>query len=102
MRELKQPREENVKLKHLVADLSPYKVMLQDVSQKSTEARQEARVGQLLDGRYGMGNRQACRCCTGRCTSTAVGWILCRHCANACVSSLTHAYASAIAASTYS
>ena len=33
-RELKQPRDENTKLKRLVADLSLDKVMLQDIVQK--------------------------------------------------------------------
>jgi hypothetical protein len=33
-----------------VADLSLDKVMLQDVLQKSSKARQEARDGELLDG----------------------------------------------------
>ena len=41
-RELKQLREENVKLKRLVADLSLDKSMLQDVLKKNSEARQEA------------------------------------------------------------
>jgi putative transposase len=41
-RELKELREENVKLKRLVADLSLDKVMLRDVLQKSSEARHEA------------------------------------------------------------
>ena len=41
-RELKQLREENVKLKRLVADLSLDKVMLQDVLQTISEACQEA------------------------------------------------------------
>ena len=41
-RELKQLREENTKLKRLVADLSLDRVMLQDVVKKSGEARQAA------------------------------------------------------------
>ena len=41
-REMKQLREENTKLKSLVADLSLDKVMLQDVVKKSSEARQTA------------------------------------------------------------
>ena len=41
-RELKQLRDENTKLKRLVADLSLDKVMLQDVVEKSSEARQTA------------------------------------------------------------
>jgi putative transposase len=41
-RELKQLRDENTKLKRIVADLSLDKVMLQDVVQKSGEARQAA------------------------------------------------------------
>jgi putative transposase len=49
-RELRGLREENTKLKRLVADLSLDKVMLQDVLQKSSEARQEARDRELLDG----------------------------------------------------
>jgi putative transposase len=50
VRELKQLRDENVKLKRLVADLSLDKAMLQDVLQKNSEARQEARSGEVLDG----------------------------------------------------
>jgi putative transposase len=49
-RELRMLREENIKLKKLVADLSLDKVMLQDVLQKSSEAHQEARDRELLDG----------------------------------------------------
>jgi putative transposase len=49
-RELKQLREENAKLKRVVADLSLDKVMLQDVLQKNGKARQEARDGALPDG----------------------------------------------------
>ena len=41
-RELKQLREENAKLKRLVADLSLDRVMLQDVVQKNSEACQAA------------------------------------------------------------
>ena len=41
-RELKQLRDENTKLKRLVADLSLDKVMLQDIVKKSSEARQTA------------------------------------------------------------
>lgn len=44
-RELKQLREENVKLKRLVADLSLDKAMLQNVLQKNSEACQETRDG---------------------------------------------------------
>ena len=49
-RELKQLRKENIKLMRLVADLSLDKAMLQDVLQINSKARQEARVGELLDG----------------------------------------------------
>jgi hypothetical protein len=49
-RELKQLREENARLKRVVADLTLDKVMLQDVVQKSSEARQAARGSALLDG----------------------------------------------------
>ena len=41
-REMKQLRDENTKLKPLVADLSLDKVMLQDIVKKSSEARQTA------------------------------------------------------------
>jgi putative transposase len=44
-RELKQLREENTKLKRLVADLSLDKIMLQDVCQKNVHARCRTRVG---------------------------------------------------------
>src|SRR6185369_933341 len=49
-RELKQLREENTKLKRLVAELSLDKIMLQDVVQKSSKARQAAGSRALLDG----------------------------------------------------
>jgi len=49
-RELKQLREEDIRLKPVVADLSLDKVMLQDVLQKSSRARQETRDRELLDG----------------------------------------------------
>jgi putative transposase len=49
-RELKQLRDEVVRLKRLVADLSLDKVMLQDVIQKSSETRQAARSGEIPDG----------------------------------------------------
>ncbi len=49
-RELKQLRDENLKLKRLVADLSLDKVMLQDVVQKNSKARQTARSHALSDG----------------------------------------------------
>ena len=41
-REMKRLRDENTKLKRLVADLSLDKIMLQDVVKKSSEARQTA------------------------------------------------------------
>jgi putative transposase len=46
-RELKQLRDEVTKLKRLVADLSLDKVMLQDVIQKSSQARQATRSGEI-------------------------------------------------------
>jgi hypothetical protein len=49
-RELKQLRDENARLKRLVADLSLDKVMLQDVVQKSSEACQATRSDAVLDG----------------------------------------------------
>jgi putative transposase len=53
-RELKQPRDENVKLKRLVADLSLDKVMLQDVLQKKVlkPVKKREMVNYLM-GRYG-------------------------------------------------
>ena len=41
-RELKQLRDENARLKRVVADLMLDKAMLQDVIKKSSEARQAA------------------------------------------------------------
>ena len=49
-RGLKQLRDENTKLKRIVADLSLDKVMLQDVVQKSSKAGQAARGHAVLDG----------------------------------------------------
>ena len=49
-RELKQLREQNTKLKRLAVELSFDKVTLQDVVQKSSEARQAAGSRGLLDG----------------------------------------------------
>jgi putative transposase len=60
-RQLKQLREENGKLKRLVADLSLDKVMLQDVLQKSGEARQATRGRGLLNGRDRIGAKRGCR-----------------------------------------
>lgn len=61
-RELKQLREENVKLKRLVADLSLDK-MLQDVVQKKVVKPVKKReVVRYLMCRYGVGTRRACRC----------------------------------------
>jgi putative transposase len=57
-RELRQLREENVRLKRLVADLSLDKVMLQDVVQKSGEARQTPRSG-AVSGAQVSGQRAA-------------------------------------------
>ena len=48
-RELKQLREENAKLKRLVADLSLDTVMLQDIVQNSSQARRAARGRALPD-----------------------------------------------------
>jgi putative transposase len=52
-RELKQLREENVKLKRLVADLSLDKVMLQDVSKKILKPVKKREMVNYLMGRYG-------------------------------------------------
>ena len=49
-RELKQLRDENTKLKRLVADLSLDKVMLQDVFKKGSKARQTARGHAVIGG----------------------------------------------------
>ena len=46
--ELKQLREENARLKRVVADLTLDKVMLQDVVQKSSEAVKQRKVVQYL------------------------------------------------------
>ena len=60
-RELKQLRDEDTKLKRLVADLSLDKVMLRDVVQKNSRARQAAWGRALLDGHYGVSQRRAAR-----------------------------------------
>jgi putative transposase len=49
-RELRQLREENTKLKRLVADLSLDKAMLQDVLQKNSEAGSQETDREVLDG----------------------------------------------------
>ena len=49
-RELRQLREENTKLKRLVADLSLDKAMLQDVLQKNSEADSQEIRCEVLDG----------------------------------------------------
>ena len=59
-RELKQLRDESTKLKRLVADLSLDKVMLQDVVQKNSKARQATGSGALLDGPLRVSERRAC------------------------------------------
>ena len=62
-RELKQLRDENTKLKRLVADLSLDKVMLQDVVEKKVvKPVRKREVVRCLMGRYGVSARQACRC----------------------------------------
>ena len=61
-RELKQFREENTKLKRLVADLSLHKAMLQDVVSKKVVSvpQRKAMAPYLIDG-YAVSQRRACR-----------------------------------------
>lgn len=61
-KELRQLRDENAKLKPIVADLSLDKAMLQDVLQKNTEAGQEARSREVPDVQMLVRVQQACRC----------------------------------------
>src|SRR5512142_371322 len=61
-RELKQLRDENTKLKRLVADLSLDKVMLQDVLKKVLKPVKKREVVRYLMSRYRIGTRRACRC----------------------------------------
>jgi putative transposase len=49
--ELRRLRDENTKLKRIVADLSLDKAMLQDVLQNNSEACQEARSREVPEGR---------------------------------------------------
>jgi putative transposase len=49
LRELRQLREENAKLKRLVADLTLDKVMLQEVLTKRTNGGQQAGMGEAAD-----------------------------------------------------
>ena len=61
-RELKQLRDENTKLKRLVADLSLDKVMLQDVDPKKVlKPVKQREVMRYLMGRYDVSARRACR-----------------------------------------
>jgi putative transposase len=53
-RELKQLRDENIKLKRLVADLSLDKVMLQDVLRKVLKPVKQREVMNYLTDRYGV------------------------------------------------
>jgi len=50
LRELRQLRDENAKLKRLVADLTLDKVMLQEVLGKKNDARREAHLGPAIGG----------------------------------------------------
>jgi putative transposase len=50
LRELRQLREENAKLKRLVADLTLDKVMLQEVLTKKTDGRDQTRHGPAACG----------------------------------------------------
>jgi putative transposase len=61
IRELRQLREENAKLKRLVADLSLDKTMLQDIIAKKTvkPAQQRERVGYLRTA-FGISTHRAC------------------------------------------
>lgn len=61
VRELKQLREENAKLKRLLADLSLDKVMLQDIAPKVVSVSQRKAAARVLLSDYGISERRACR-----------------------------------------
>jgi hypothetical protein len=67
---LKQLREENTKLKRLVADLTLDKVMLQDIVKKVLKPAKQREVMHYLMGRYGVGERRAA---PSDCASELVG-----------------------------
>ena len=70
VRELKQLREENARLKRLVADLSLDKVMFQDIaSKKMVGAPQRRSAVRYLAGRYSVSERRGCEV-TGTARST--------------------------------
>jgi len=71
-RELKQLREENTKLKRLVADLALDKVILQDIVQKSSGAREAARGRALPHGPVHGTERRACR--VARCCRSSLSY----------------------------
>ena len=60
VRELKQLREENTRLKRLVADLSLDKVMLQDVAAKMVGASQRRSAVRYLQRRSSVSERRGC------------------------------------------
>lgn len=61
LRRLRQLEDENRRLKHLVADLTLDKKMLQDVLLKKSEARTNAIPSGLPEERYGISQRYSCR-----------------------------------------
>ncbi len=61
-RELRQLRDENTKLKRLVADLSLDKAMLQDVLKKILKPAPKSHVVKYLMNRYSFGAKRACQC----------------------------------------
>jgi putative transposase len=60
-RELRQLREENTKLKRLMADLSLDKAMLQDVLQKILKPAPKRHVVKYMMDRYSVGAKRACQ-----------------------------------------
>ena len=60
LRELRQLREENSKLKHLVADLSLDRHILQEIVQKKLR-------GLVIDASFGAGRRRCSRSARGGC-----------------------------------
>ena len=103
MRRLRQLEDENARLKHLVADLTLDRHIMQEVIKESSKADPAASVGDVdlraLSSQYGAG-LSACALAAGELGTTAAGPVINRRCA--CVSPRLpkHHHASAISAFT--
>lgn len=61
VREFKRLQEKNIRLKKLVAELSPDKAILQDITTKNGPARAETQSGGVCDYHHATSKRRTCR-----------------------------------------